>query len=81
MVVHENQNGLSDAKAVLIGGGSGFVIGAVVGYGLAVLFGAIASGMGWLVMLHAAFAMMLAGGWTAPCFVDRNEGTERGARF
>ena len=56
--------------AVLAGGVCGLAAGAAFVFCLALMTGAFDSELGWFVVVHAAFAMMLMGGWTAPCFVQ-----------
>lgn len=73
MSAHEDHNGSPEIGAILFGGGFGLVVGATLGFGLALISGAFASGMGWIVVAHGAFAMILMGGWLAPCFVQGDE--------
>jgi hypothetical protein len=72
MTVLENQSGSPEIWAILAGGGIGLLTGALMGVGLAFMTGAFANGMGGYVVLHAAFAMTLMGGWTGPCFVKHD---------
>jgi hypothetical protein len=73
MTALENQSGSPEIWAILAGGGVGLLMGALMGFGLAFMTGAFESGMGGYVVLHAAFAMTLMGGWTGPCFVKDEE--------
>lgn len=73
MSVLGNRNKPSERNAILAGGGMGIVLGAILGTGLALMSGAFASGVGWFVVLQAAFAMMLMGGWTAPSLMPEEE--------
>jgi len=65
----ENLNNPNPAAPVLVGGGLGIVTGAALGAALAYITGAYASGLGWMVILHSAMAMMLMGAWLLPCFM------------
>ena len=78
MAVLDKQSGSPEIWAILAGGGIGLLIGALMGCGLAFMTGAFESGMGGYVVLHAAFAMTLMGGWTGPCFV-KDDAMKRGS--
>jgi len=78
-----SRNNSNTGAPVLIGGGLGIATGAAMGAALAYMAGAFASGVGWIVIVHSAIAMMLMGAWLLPCFMadaQDSGGNQSGSR-
>lgn len=67
----------TDIGKIAAGGAGGFICGAALGAGVALMLGS-SSGVVWgLLILHSGLAMMAMGAWVAPSLLSTEGNDER----
>lgn len=67
----------TDIGKIATGGAGGFICGAALGAGVALMLGS-SSGVVWgLLILHSGLAMMAMGAWVAPSLLSTEGNDER----